>query len=106
MKQHTYRVTVEHLADAKGVPAVAGPLVFCARNHDDLFAIVARSRASGRLDADDSAAMVVGLKLLGEIMLEHRDEQPFSDLRPALGAFIKALKQGHAGQASPPAQVG
>ncbi|MFM2288858.1 MAG: hypothetical protein RL684_2001 [Pseudomonadota bacterium] len=94
MKQHTYRVTVEHLADAKGTPVTADPLVFTARNHDDLFSIVARSRGSGRLDADDSAAMVMGLKLLGEIVLEHRDEPPFSELRPALGAFIKELKKG------------
>jgi len=94
MKQHSYRITVEHIADAKGAPVSAEPLVFAARNHDDLFAIVERSRSRGRLDADDSAAMVMGLKLLGEIVLEHRDEPPFSELRPALGAFIKELKKG------------
>jgi len=104
MKQHTYRITVEHLADAKGAPVDAEPLVFAARNHDDLFSIVARARGGGRLDADDSAAMILGLKLLGEIVLEHRDELPYSELRPALGAFIKALKQGNAGQASTAAQ--
>ena len=94
MKQHSYRITVEHIADAKGAPVTVESLVFAARNHDDLFSIVARSRSSGRLDADDSAAMVMGLKLLGEIVLEHRDEPPFSELRPALGAFIKEMKKG------------
>jgi hypothetical protein len=94
MKQHTYRITVEHLADAKGEPASAAPLVFSARNHDDLLAIVARARSGSRLGADDSAAMILGLKLLGEIVLEHRTESPFSELRPALGGFIKALKEG------------
>lgn len=94
MKQHSYRITVEHLADAKGAPVDAAPLVFKARNHDDLLAIVARARTGARLDADDAAAMVLGLKLLGEIVLEHRDEPPFGALRPALGEFIKAIKQG------------
>ena len=100
MKQHTYRITVEHLADAKGQPASAPPLVFGARNHDDLLAIVARARSGSRLGDDDSAAMVLGLKLLGEIVLEHRDESPFSELRPALGVFIKALKEGKMAAAS------
>jgi hypothetical protein len=104
MKQHTYRITVEHLADAKGAPVSSAPLVFGARNHDDLLAIVARVRSGSRLDADDSAAMILGLKLLGEIVLEHREEPPFIGLRPALGEFIKALKQGAlaAREANPP----
>ena len=92
MKQHTYRITVEHLADAGGEPVSREALVFAARNHDDLYSIVEKSRRRGLLNADDSAAMVIGLKLLGEIALEHRDEPPFDQLRAPLGAFIKSLK--------------
>jgi hypothetical protein len=92
MKQHSYRITVEHISDAHGKPVAREPLVFTARNHDDLLQIVARTRRRARLDVDDSAAMAIGLKLLSEIVLEHRDEAPFSDLREPLGAFIQQLK--------------
>ena len=37
--------------------------------------------------------MVAGLKLLGEIVLKHRDKEPFSQLKPALREFIQSMKQ-------------
>ncbi len=40
MKQHQYRITVEHLADAKGQAVEAQSIQFNAPNHDDLFAIL------------------------------------------------------------------
>ena len=96
MKQHQYRVTVEHLQTARGEPVSREPLVFAARNHDDLFAIVERARGGTGLSGDDAAAMVIGLKLLSEIALENRDHPLFSDLRDALGQFIGKLKKSAA----------
>jgi Domain of Unknown Function with PDB structure (DUF3861) len=44
MRQHQYRITVEHLSNARGETVSRPLLVFSARNHDDLFAIVEKSR--------------------------------------------------------------
>jgi hypothetical protein len=36
---------------------------------------------------------VIGYKLLGEVVLKKRAEEPFASLRPAMGEFGKALKK-------------
>lgn len=87
MNKHQYRITVESL-DGEG----AAPLSFSARCHDDLLAIVGKTRSRGMLTEDDAAAMAVGLKLLGEIALEHRKEPLYAELCEAIGAFIRKLK--------------
>ena len=87
MNKHQYRITVESM-DGLSSP----PLCFTARSHDDLLAIVERTRARGMLNADDAAAMAVGLKLLGEVVLEHRKEALFSEFCEHIGAFIRKLK--------------
>lgn len=97
MKQHLYRVTVEHLADANGVPpATSGALRFEVGNHDDIPAIVARLRGRDDLpfDAEQAAAFAVGLKLFSEVMLEHRGHPLFADFAPYFGQFMKTLKKG------------
>lgn len=95
MKQHRYRISVEHLADAQGAPSThAAPLSFEAGNHDDILAIVERMRARGEFDADTAAALAVGLKLFGEVMLTHKTHPLFAELVPHFGAFMKRLKQG------------
>lgn len=94
MRKHHYRITVQKLTEAGASPDDSEALSFNARCHDDIISIVERSRQRGLLEADDAAAMAVGLKLLGEIALEHRNEPLFSDLAQNLGAFIKKLKSG------------
>jgi Domain of Unknown Function with PDB structure (DUF3861) len=93
MKQHRYRITLEHLATAKGEPGTHPPLAFEARNHDDLFQIVERARGKQLLDADSATAMVLGLKLLSEVALENRDNPLFAELRGPLREFIMKLKK-------------
>ncbi|AZY49205.1 DUF3861 domain-containing protein [Bordetella avium] len=95
MKQHRYRITVEHLADAHGQPSThAGPLQFETGNHDDILAIVERVKQRGDLDARSATAMAVGLKLFGEIMLENRSHPLFAAFRPHFADFMKHLKSG------------
>jgi len=96
MRQHHYRISVDHLKTPKGAPVVLEPLVFAARNHDDLFAIVERARGKTGLGADDAAALIIGLKLLAEIALENRDNPLFVDLREPLRDFIVKLKRAPA----------
>ena len=93
MKGHLYRITVEHLEDAKGNAVEAEPLAFEARNHDDLLPIVARMRARGMFEPDEAAALAIGLKLFGEVMLHHREHELFAPLRPHYSDFIKRLKK-------------
>jgi len=95
MKQHLYRITVEHLADKEGQPpATPALLSFEAGNHDELLGIVERIRARGEFDADTSAAFAIGLKLFGEVMLTHRGHPLFEEMGPQFGAFMKRLKGG------------
>ena len=96
MKGNLYRITVESLDENTQQPVAGASLSFNALCHDDILAIVERSRNRGGLSADESAAMAVGLKLLGEVALRHRNEALFEELGPQLGAFIQKLKRGGA----------
>lgn len=93
MKGHLYRLTLEHLQDAKGNPMQKPPLQFEVRNHDDLHAIVEKVQAKGLFDNDEAAACAIGLKLFREVMLHHRDSDVFKLLEPHFGEFMKAFKK-------------
>lgn len=92
MKQHRYRVTLEHLADAQGTPSSHEPLRFEVGNHDDIIAIVERMRSRGDF-GESAAALGVGLKLFGEVMLENRDNPLFASFKPHFSEFMKELKK-------------
>lgn len=95
MKQHRYRITVEHLADQNGAASTyAAPLQFEIGNHDDIFSVVQRLNQRGDLPTDAATAFGVGLKLFGEVMLENRSHPLFSDFLPHFGQFMKNLKKG------------
>lgn len=96
MKQHRYRITIEHLQDPGGNPVTRTPLVFETGNHDDIFAIVERMRERGDFDAPTATSLAVGLKLFSEVMLEHRDHPLFAELHSHFRQFMKHLKKGPA----------
>lgn len=93
MKSHLYRITVEHLEDPKGNAVSADPLIFEARNHDDLFSIVDKMREKSEFDKNETEALAIGLKLFSEVMLNNRDHELFKELNPHFVQFIKALKK-------------
>ncbi|HEY0161817.1 MAG TPA: DUF3861 domain-containing protein [Edaphobacter sp.] len=90
---YRYRITVEKLTDAKGEAADGQSLSFYASNHDDILAIVNRLEEKLPMAAGTVASLGVGLKLFGEVALMHRNDPLFSEIRPALAAFIQQLKQ-------------
>lgn len=93
MKQHHYRITVEHLLDAKGVPSIYdAPLEFNVGNHDDIFDIVERIRNRTDFDENTNTALAVGLKLFSEVMLENRSNPLFEEFMPQFASFMKKLK--------------
>jgi hypothetical protein len=93
MKQHRYRITVEHLETADGAPVTdATPLTFETGNHDEILAIVERIKGRGLFDDATATSFAVGLKLFTEAMLENRTHPLFDDLRPHIADFMKRLK--------------
>lgn len=93
MKQHRYRITVEHLLDAKGAPSqYETPLQFDVGNHDDIFNIVERMRQRTDFDENTNTALAVGLKLFSEVLLENRGSPVFEEFMPHFSAFMKKLK--------------
>ncbi len=82
---HSYRVTLQ----PHGGPA---GLEFDVANHDDIIQLVERVRVSRILPDGEAAAFIIGLKLWGEVMLNHRGDPLFVDLFPHFGAFMKRLK--------------
>jgi len=98
MKQHHYRVTVEHLALPDGsTPTPPSELRFEVGNHDDILAIVGRMRGRGDLPEADATALAVGLKLFSEVMLKHRGLPLFAQFGPHFKSFMQQLKQGRRG---------
>lgn len=93
MKGHRYRVTIEHVAAPKRDAPLQAPLSFETVNHDEILAIVERLRASSHYEADEAAALGIGLKLFSEVMLKRRDDPLFAAVQPALRAFIGGLKE-------------
>ena len=85
---HRFRITVEPIASE----TTSAALQFEVDNHDDIVAIAQRVPTRLGLDEDETRALIVGAKLLGEVVLKHRAEEPFSQLRPALREFMQQLK--------------
>ena len=93
MNSYRYRITVEALTGAKGERVEGRSLSFEAANHDDILGIVAKMRERLPFDSDTVASLAVGLKLFSEVTLVHRADPMFGEIRPALGEFIRSLKQ-------------
>lgn len=95
MKQHNYRITLEHLATEKGAAPTHHPIQFETGNHDDLFNIIENIRAKKLFAAHTSASLALGLKLLSEVMLENKDHPLFSEFKEPLIAFIGKIKSSN-----------
>jgi hypothetical protein len=70
----------------------ATPLVFEVETHDDLLETVERVRNANIVSEGEAPALAIGLKLLGEVIIRHRDEPQFAELWNVVPAFIKRLK--------------
>lgn len=93
MKGHLYRLTLEHLEDARGNPVSKPPMQIEVKNHDDLYAIVEKVRSKALFDDSEAAAFAIGLKLFREVMLHHRGSEVFKELDPHFSEFMKTFKK-------------
>lgn len=89
---HPYRVQVQALD--REVP----PLQFDCQNHDDIFAILALSKGKLPMSEQEHQAFIVGLKLFGEVMMQHRKEELFKGFLPHFKQFMGQLKRTAKGQ--------
>jgi hypothetical protein len=100
-REHRYRITVEHIATPHAGEPLHPPLVFEAGNHDEILGIVARNQARGPFDRETTAALMVGWRLFGEVVLLNRKHPLFVDIREALSAFReKWMTRGEAPSAT------
>jgi hypothetical protein len=65
---------------------------FDTYNHDELIEIIHRIQNSGQFSKDESTSFAVGLKLFGETMLQNKESELFSEIKPHLFDFMKKLK--------------
>ena len=93
MKQHRFRLTLEHLADQDGQPVADEPLVFQAPNHDNIFDIVKMTEQREGFTPEMAQRFAVGLKLMGEVMLENKEHPLFAELKPHFMEIMKAVKR-------------
>jgi hypothetical protein len=98
-KRNTYRVSLTPVAADTDIKASLVPVEFIHHNHDDVAHIVGLVQASSGLDAEPAAALAVGLKLLAQTVLDHKDNPLFDGMRQPLRDFIQALKS-HSATAS------
>ena len=92
--KHKYRITLEHIEDNHGTPLANQTVSFETENHDDIFALMQKTQGKMPFSEATSQAFCVGLKLVGEVLLEHRDNPTFANFAPHFGTFMKSLKRG------------
>lgn len=90
LKRYAYQVLLRPI-DADS-PHAGKAIEFRHTNHDELSGIVDLVRTTSGLPAESATALAVGLKLLAQTMLDHRDEPLFQGLKQPLREFIGTLK--------------
>jgi hypothetical protein len=86
-----YEVTISDAVCVDGSEPSAA-ISFAFESHDDLNAILQLVSSRNLFESDDAKAFCVGLKLLGGVLLKHRDADLFQQFAPAFGGFMKTLK--------------
>lgn len=92
---HRYRITVTPV-EQDGMPCQGRCAIeFEHACHDDWMRILEAMQQQRQFSGDERAALTVGTKLLGGLMLAHRKDADdvFAPLRPHMGQFIDGLKR-------------
>lgn len=90
---YTYEVSLRLVRGRDGrAPGKPASVTFEHINHDDIIAIVERMRSNSGLAPEAAAAVAVGTKLLGEVMIKEKTNPLFNPLRAGFHGFIAALK--------------
>ncbi|TDQ56793.1 uncharacterized protein DUF3861 [Mesocricetibacter intestinalis] len=93
MKQHQYKITLQHTADPEGNPIRDKQIEFSAPNHEDIFTIIEKTGKRENFTPEMAQRFAVGLKLFSEVMLENRKDPLFERLLPHFRAMMKIIKE-------------
>ena len=91
MKQHHYTITVQHITDKDGNSVNEPPLICDMPTHDNLADILAKTDTN-IVSGNDALRLALGLKLLGELILENKNQAFFNDLAVHFGEIMKIVK--------------
>ncbi|MFM2367766.1 MAG: hypothetical protein RL619_62 [Bacteroidota bacterium] len=92
-RTNKYKLKLELLATAKVDDTIYPPIELEFDNHDNIFTIVERMKQRNLFQTENQAAeFAIGLKLFSEVMLKNRENELFSEFRPAFSDFMKKLK--------------
>ncbi|MBF9003211.1 MULTISPECIES: DUF3861 domain-containing protein [Vibrio] len=94
MKKNLYHIDIAPLKNKDGSDISSEEhIAFDFESHDDLKQILSKVGIIEGLDKKQTHSFAIGLKMLGEIMLEHRKHPLFHEFSPHFGQFMKKLKQ-------------
>ena len=68
------------------------PLTFDVPNHDNIFDIVKLTEQREGFTPEMAQRFAVGLKLMGEMMMENKDNPLFAELKPHFMEMMKVIK--------------
>lgn len=94
MKKNLYHFCISPVTDKQGDDVSAKQSIeFDFASHDDLDEIITRAQNNVQdLSPEAIYSFAVGVKLLGEVMLENRQHPLFQDFSKAFGQLMKQLK--------------
>lgn len=93
MKKHLYNIDITPISDKEGNDCShLEHINFDFACHDDLNQIIARVNTIEGITDQERMNFILGLKLLGEVMLEHRKHPLFEEFSKSFGQFMKKLK--------------
>lgn len=92
-KANKYQLTLTLQQYADGQTEPPRHLELDITNHDELFDIIERLKATDPFaDSSQATEFAIGLKLFSEVMVKNRTNPLFEELLPAFGSFMKRLK--------------
>ncbi len=91
MSKYTYRLSLTPLDPPTGETRAEAVHVDI-ESHDNILETVTKLRARPELDSEEAAALGLGLKSLGWVLLRQKKSPLYAAFLSQLGAFIKTLK--------------
>ena len=89
MEKYNFRITVERLSNDESALSTDSSLVFRTESHDNIIELASKLGCSD----DKSKALLLGVKLLGEVLLADKSNPLYKDFLPHFGSFMRRLKE-------------
>jgi hypothetical protein len=91
-KNNVYKIRLEEVLLKDNTPAQKS-IEFEFENHDDIFNIIDKMQEMDIFgDKGQAVEFALGVKLFSEVLLNHRENPLFDELKPAFATFMKKLK--------------